>query len=79
MILAMKTKLFSIGELVRNTRSGEIGVIVKSNNIGPINTQINDDTIYYSVLSKDGKVTSWFKSHIAYVESEYETTNNSIR
>lgn len=75
----MKTKLFSIGDLVRNTRTEELGVIVKSNNIGPRNTQINDDTIYYSVLSKDGKVTSWFKSHIASVESEYETANNSIR
>jgi len=54
----MKIKDFKKGCLVKNTRSDEIGVIVKDE---PDCT--NNDSQYYKVLT-DGKIVSWFKPNI---------------
>ena len=73
----MRTRFFSKGDLVKNTRSGEVGVVVKEDSI--CENQNSDGTMYYRVLSKDGTVMSWFKNHIVSVGVEDDGDDTVIR
>ena len=69
----MKTKGFAFGTLVKNTRSGEIGLLVKEDrNIENLRT---DGTIYYEVLNKNGLIDKWFKNNIVPVGEEIDRDN----
>ena len=69
----MKTDLLK-GELVKNSRSGEVGILIGEE---LHSDQNSDGTIYYKVLSKNGRINSWFKNHIEKVEVENERANRA--
>ena len=69
----MKTNLLK-GELVKNSRSGEVGILIGEE---LSSDQSSDGTIYYKVLSKNGSISSWFKNHIEKVEAENERTDRA--
>ena len=68
---------FLKGDLVKNTRSGEVGVLI-GEDVSCVN-QNTDGTIYYQVLSKNGSISRWFKNHITSVEVEDEGTHRASR
>ena len=66
----MKIKNLLQGALVKNTRSGEIGILVKEDR--SIENLKTDGTIYYEVLDKNGHIARWFKNNIIPVGEEID-------
>ena len=63
------------GVLVKNIRSGEIGILVKEDS--NIENLATDGTIYYEVLNKHGNITKWFKNNIALLGEEIDWDTRS--
>tara|TARA_R100000152_G_C6649929_1_gene91849 strand:+ start:407 stop:622 length:216 start_codon:yes stop_codon:yes gene_type:complete len=66
----MKTRNLSQGALVKNIRSGEMGILVKEDRC--IENLRTDGTIYYEVLDKNGNIKRWFRNNIIPVGEEID-------